>query len=77
LPITIVCPNCSASLATPEDLCLLTQREVAKLVGVSPRQLQRLETAGQGPARTVLGERSVRYTRRAVAQWIAQHGVTA
>jgi predicted DNA-binding transcriptional regulator AlpA len=72
-----LCPNCGASVTTPEDLGLLTQQEVAKLARVSQRKLQRLEAAGQGPARTVLGERCVRYTRRAVAEWIAQHSVNA
>jgi predicted DNA-binding transcriptional regulator AlpA len=70
-----LCPNCGASVATPEDLGLLTQQEVAKLAAVSKRQFQRLEAAGEGPARTELSERCIRYTRRAVAEWIAQHSV--
>ena len=75
-----VCPYCNAIIgpeAAPDtDLELLTQKEAARLAKISQQKLQRLEAAGQGPARTSLGDRCVRYTRGAFIAWVRQRTTT-
>ena len=51
---------------------LLRRRDVAELVGLSERTVERLDLEGDGPACVRLGRRSVRYHPEAVARWIQE-----
>ncbi|TXM92598.1 helix-turn-helix domain-containing protein [Methylobacterium sp. WL30] len=49
---------------------LVTKAKAAKMLGVSPRTLDRWHQLEQGPPRFVVGKR-VRYRSSAVRQWLA------
>jgi excisionase family DNA binding protein len=51
---------------------LLTKREVAQLLRISERTLERLTEAGEGP-RSVKFGRSRRWLRRDVERWLEEH----
>jgi predicted DNA-binding transcriptional regulator AlpA len=51
-------------------LWYLTRAELAAELNLSERTLTRLEMAGQGPPRTVLGRRRILYLREDVLKWI-------
>jgi excisionase family DNA binding protein len=61
----------------------LTPAETAKLLRISQDQLQKLRSAGTGPAYSRIGHRTVRYERSNVIAWLRQQassrpdGVTA
>jgi predicted DNA-binding transcriptional regulator AlpA len=48
---------------------LLAQIEVAEILGISPRTLERKRVAGDGPPYVKLG-RSVRYVEADLIQWV-------
>lgn len=52
-----------------EGPLLLTEKDVAQLLGYSPRTLQKWRAAGVGP-RFVKANRSVRYRREDLLLWI-------
>ena len=49
---------------------LLTEREAAKTLRMSPRSLRRLRDAGTGPAFIRPGPRKVLYARGALTHWL-------
>jgi predicted DNA-binding transcriptional regulator AlpA len=49
---------------------LRTQKEAAGRLLMSLRQFQRLEKRGEGPPRTMLGDRHVGYTDDGLAAWV-------
>ena len=51
---------------------ILNQKEVAKLLGVSTRTLERHRVAGTGPRYTLLGK-LVRYRQSDVADYVEHH----
>ena len=61
----------SARATAPVDPLLLTVPEVAALLRIDPRTLQRWDAAGRIPGRLQLG-RLVRYRREAVLKWLEQ-----
>lgn len=57
---------------------LLTRKDLAALLGVTPWWLKVADREGRGPARIALGTRTVRYRRSAVEEWLtARETVTA
>ena len=67
--------NCSTRSAVPPEfsdsgpLILLTEREVARAVRLSPAMLQKLRREGAGPAFVRIGS-AVRYPMPALAEWV-------
>lgn len=59
----------SNHLSRPE---LLRLREVAHLLGIGLRSLNRLIASGSFPPPIRLSGRTLRYSRRAVVDWIAR-----
>lgn len=53
---------------------LMTQRQVADLLGVSVETLRRWRRASTGPDACRLGPRVVRYNRTAVLAWLSTRG---
>jgi excisionase family DNA binding protein len=51
---------------------ILNQKEVAKLLGISTRTLERHRVAGTGPRYTVLGK-LVRYRQSDLADYVERH----
>lgn len=51
---------------------LLTLEQAAARLSISPRMLQKLHAAGDGPDRTQIG-RSVRYTPESLTAWVYAH----
>lgn len=49
---------------------LLTQREVAEMLKVAVRTLERWRQDGSGPPFVRVGPRAIRYRRTAVEQWL-------
>ncbi len=51
---------------------VLTEGEVAKLLGVSRRTIQRWRLDGTGPVKPIpgLGKKTIRYSRAAVVEYI-------
>jgi predicted DNA-binding transcriptional regulator AlpA len=56
---------------------LRTQKEAANRLRMSLRQLQRLEKRGEGPPRTMLGDRRVGYTDHGLATWVERRTTSA
>ena len=54
--------------APPEDE-YLTERELARLLHVSPRTLQGWRLSGNGPPFCVFSERCIRYLKSDAAEW--------
>ena len=52
---------------------LLTEREAANFLRLSPRSLQRFRAAGAGPAFVRAGPRRILYARDALFKWLASH----
>jgi predicted DNA-binding transcriptional regulator AlpA len=48
----------------------LTQTEVAQLLQVSTKTLEKWRVTGAGPAFVRLGRRCVRYTRESIEAWV-------
>lgn len=59
-------------MLTPSNY--LTATEVADILGVSERTLNRWHSLRQGPPRCKIG-RAVRYVASSVADWIASHEI--
>jgi predicted DNA-binding transcriptional regulator AlpA len=59
--------------ATPVDASpsprLLTEKQVATLLGVTARTLQRWRVTGDGPAWVRVGPRMVRYSEAVMVEW--------
>jgi predicted DNA-binding transcriptional regulator AlpA len=51
---------------------MLRKREVARLLGIGLRSLNRNVEQGRFPRAIRLGTRTLRYSRRAVLAWIAE-----
>jgi excisionase family DNA binding protein len=51
----------------------MTERELARMLKVSPRTLRAWRVEGTGPRWLKIG-RGVRYRRRDVEQWLAEQG---
>ncbi len=49
---------------------LLTMGDLAELLGVCTATLRRWRKAGTGPAWIQISEKSIRYTREAVNDWL-------
>lgn len=58
--------------ALPEKPELMTLKEVAELLGVGLRSLNRHVRRGFFPPPLRLGTRTLRYSRRTVLDWIAE-----
>ena len=56
---------------------LLTEREAAEILRVSPRQLQMMRYRGDGPVFVRLSRRSVRYSPGDLADWVASRSFTS
>lgn len=52
---------------------LLTEKQIAALIGVSVRTLQSWRRRGAGPRSVKMGTRLVRYWRSDVLSWIEGH----
>ncbi|MBY8821041.1 helix-turn-helix domain-containing protein [Sphingomonas colocasiae] len=52
----------------------LSESEVASLLGIAPRTLQRWHRLKKGPPRIKVGRRSL-YRRSSVAEWLAKNEV--
>jgi len=57
--------------ATLPSAWLMTVEQAAATLGISPRMLQKLHAAGEGPDRTQIG-RVVRYTPESLTAWVRQ-----
>ncbi|MGT2462979.1 helix-turn-helix transcriptional regulator [Sinomonas atrocyanea] len=55
------------------DDTLLTPAQVAEMTGLTTGSLAQLRYLGRGPAFYRLGPRTIRYGRREVMAWIAEH----
>ena len=55
----------------PEPL-LLTETEAAKIIGFSPRTLQRWRIDGNGPKFLRISPRAIRYLREDLDSWIGE-----
>jgi predicted DNA-binding transcriptional regulator AlpA len=53
---------------------LINSKQAARLLGLSPRTLERHRLAGTGPRYIVLGRRLVRYRLMDIEAWIAANG---
>lgn len=62
--------NSDANYPDPFDLELLTIAEVAKLLKVSKRTIQRMRDAEAIPDSLEVGERNVRWNRQHITDWI-------
>ena len=51
---------------------LLTEKEVARLLGFSPRTLQKWRVTGAGPRHLKISARCCRYRMRDVEEWMEQ-----
>jgi prophage regulatory protein len=49
---------------------MLTEPEVARLLGVSLSTVKRLRASGEGPPVIKVGKRAIRYRRRDVEAWL-------
>lgn len=58
--------------ASPEKPELLTVKEVAQLLGIGLRSINRHVRNGFLPPPLRLGLRTLRYSRRAVLDWVAE-----
>jgi excisionase family DNA binding protein len=58
--------------ASPEKPELLTVQEVAELLGIGRRSISRHVQNGCLPPPLRLGRRTLRYSRRAVLDWVAE-----
>ena len=63
-------PHCAEKGHMDPNFRLRTQKEAASCLRMSLRQFQRLERRGEGPPRTMLGDRRVGYTDVGLASWI-------
>lgn len=55
-----------------KDLQLLTEKEVAKLLGMTPRFLQARRVRGDGPPFVRISSRAVRYRLSDLERWIRE-----
>lgn len=58
-------------MATADSARLLSKNELAKLLGMSARTVDRLRDARKLPAPVVLSARLLRWDRAAVERWIS------
>ena len=63
-------PGWGATMADAADL--LTKREVAELLRISVRKLERMTSSGEGPPSIKFG-RSRRWLRADVQRWLEEH----
>ena len=63
--------NNSSSIAIPEHSRTLTQHQVAALLQVDLRTVQRWDAQDLIPGKLALPGRSVRYDRQAIDKWLA------
>lgn len=54
---------------------LVTEVEIAPVVGLSPKTLSNMRSRGEGPPYVRISGRAIRYSRRAVDAWIDEHTV--
>jgi hypothetical protein len=52
----------------PDDL--VRPEVIAELLQISPRTLENQRSRGGGPPYVVVNRRTIRYSRRAVAEWL-------
>ena len=57
-----------------EDNEMLTEEQVAAMLGISYKQAKRLRLSGQGPRFIRISPRVVRYARRDVVAWMERGG---
>lgn len=53
---------------------LVTRRELARYLKLSPRSIERMDSEGSGPPRIHLGRRAIRYDLRDVDLWLEARG---
>lgn len=53
-----------------KDISLLTTKQAARLLGLSPQTLEKWRTQGVGPNFIKLGNKSVRYSSHAIEAFI-------
>ena len=56
-----------------KQLRLLTEGEVANVIGVKPKTVQAWRAAGEGPPHIKAGRRLVRYDPADLAIWMKEH----
>ena len=56
-----------------KQLRLLTEGEVANVIGVRPKTLQKWRAAGEGPPHIKVGKRLIKYRPGDVAIWMQEH----
>jgi predicted DNA-binding transcriptional regulator AlpA len=55
---------------------LVTEVEIAPIVGLSPKTLANMRSRREGPPYVRVSNRAIRYSRRQVAAWVADRTVT-
>jgi predicted DNA-binding transcriptional regulator AlpA len=63
----------TSSVQTPD---LVTEVEIAPIVGLSPKTLANMRSRREGPPYVRISNRAIRYSRRQVEQWVADRTVT-
>jgi prophage regulatory protein len=63
-------------MTTAEETLLIDVREVARLLTVSSRTVERMVDEGRFPQPVRMGGRLVRWPRASVVQWVASQAVT-
>ncbi len=58
---------------TVRQLRLLSEGEVASLLGIKPKTLQKWRADGQGPPHIKAGRRLIRYDPADLAIWMKEH----
>jgi len=57
-----------------QDEDMLTEAEVARMLGVSLSTVKRLRASGEGPPSIRVGKRALRYRRSDVEAWLQRRG---
>jgi predicted DNA-binding transcriptional regulator AlpA len=68
-PVALLSGANPAPGGAPPSPRLLTEKQVAALLGVTTRTLQRWRVTGNGPAWIRVGPRIVRYSEAVMAEW--------
>lgn len=55
------------------NAALLTQKQAAELLNVSPRTMENWRLRGGGPRFARIGHRNIRYRGEDIDRWIAEH----
>ena len=61
----------------PEQPILLTEKEVAKMLGFSTRTLQKWRLTGEGPVFIKATQRAIRYRKDDIQAWIQKRTFTS